>query len=477
MKLIYFLTASIIASAFFVPAVIGFPGIYTDGIVTNAEEKSSRNLLLASIEFGGSTRPKSQENIIWFTKSKFDHTYGFSDGRAYVKDDNVFGYIDKDGRIVMEPQYAWTGSYSEDLKRVQPVKGGKFGYIDKDGKMVIEPVFDEVSDFSEGLAAVIKDKARFYIDKEGKTAFKADYQMVYSFSEGMAVIKDKSFFSGEKFGFINRDGKIAIKPQYDFAWDFSDGLAPVRKGDYFNGTWGYIDKEGKTVIDFKFRSANCFYEGIACVKTTDEKYGYIDKTGKFIIEARFEKGYDFSEGLAAVKINGKWGYIDTTGRIVIQPQFDGVDNFSEGLAIIHENGAEGLYGFIDKEGNVVIEPQFVYAMKFTEGIAAVKQTMSWGFLKNPLIPKKQEETFEQGGQLIGEIKSVNGREIIVGGRNIGERVFMGDKLSIYSGDKLIILRSSFPMQTVTKCVMVSGSLNDIKPGMKVYRYRKVKRTE
>jgi len=477
MKKIQLIMASIAVSAPVVLSVNGIAGIHKDGIVPQAEVKENRNLLLASIEFGGNNRPKSQNNIIWFTKSKFDHTYGFSDGRAYVKEGNEYGYIDKDGKIIMEPQFAWTGSYSEGLKRVQPVKGEKFGYIDKDGKIVIEPVFDEVSDFSEGLAAVIKDKVRFYIDKEGRTAFKADYQMVYSFSEGMAVIKDKSFFSGEKFGFINRDGKVVIKPQYDFAWDFSDGLAPVRKGDYFNGTWGYIDKEGKTVIDFKFRSANCFYEGIARVKTTDEKYGYIDKTGKFIIEARFEKGYDFSEGLAAVEVNGKWGYIDKTGKIVIQPQFDGVENFSEGLAVIHEKGADGLYGYIDKEGKVVIEPQFIYAMKFNEGIAAVKEAMSWGFIKNPLVPKKQEETFEQGGQLIGEIKSVSGGEIIVGGRNIGERVFMGDKLSIYSGDRLIILRSSFPMQTVTKCNLVSGTLGDIKPGMKVYRYRKEKRSE
>jgi hypothetical protein len=129
-------------------------------------------MLLASIEFGGNSRPKSQDNIIWFTKSKFDHTYGFSDGRAYVKESNEYGYIDKDGKIVMEPQFAWTGSYSEDLKRVQPVKGGKYGYADKEGKIVIEPVFDEVSDFSEGLAAVVKDKSGFILIKRAKPYLK-----------------------------------------------------------------------------------------------------------------------------------------------------------------------------------------------------------------------------------------------------------------------------------------------------------------
>jgi len=123
MKKVRLLAASIAVSSLVILSVSGIAGIHSDGIVTHAEVKDSRNLLLASIEFGGNNRPKSQNNIIWFTKSKFDHTYGFSDGRAYVKEGNEYGYIDKDAKIVMEPQFAWTGSYSEGLKRVQPVKG------------------------------------------------------------------------------------------------------------------------------------------------------------------------------------------------------------------------------------------------------------------------------------------------------------------------------------------------------------------
>jgi KWG Leptospira. len=37
-------------------------------------------------------------------------------------------------------------------------KSGKFGYIDKTGKVVIEPVFDYAESFSEGLARVKKSK-------------------------------------------------------------------------------------------------------------------------------------------------------------------------------------------------------------------------------------------------------------------------------------------------------------------------------
>jgi len=44
----------------------------------------------------------------------------------------------------------------------------KYGYIDKTGKIVIEPKFDNAWSFSEGLARVKIDDKDGYIDKTGK---------------------------------------------------------------------------------------------------------------------------------------------------------------------------------------------------------------------------------------------------------------------------------------------------------------------
>ena len=63
-----------------------------------------------------------------------------------------YGFIDKSGKVVIEPQFDWVGAFSEGLARVK--KDGKYGFIDKSGKVVIEPQFDEVRAFSEGLAKV-----------------------------------------------------------------------------------------------------------------------------------------------------------------------------------------------------------------------------------------------------------------------------------------------------------------------------------
>lgn len=54
---------------------------------------------------------------------------------------------------------------------------------------------------------------------------------------------------------------------------------------YDNFTWGFIDKTGKLVIDFKYDQVTPFKNGIAEV-IVDGKIGYIDRTGKYIWEPK-----------------------------------------------------------------------------------------------------------------------------------------------------------------------------------------------
>ena len=49
-------------------------------------------------------------------------------------------------------QFDEVDEFIEGLVRVE--KDDKYGYIDKNGKVVIEPQFGEVGDFSEGFACV-----------------------------------------------------------------------------------------------------------------------------------------------------------------------------------------------------------------------------------------------------------------------------------------------------------------------------------
>ena len=125
-----------------------------------------------------------------------------------------------------------------------------------------------------------------------------------------------------KWGYIDKQGKVVIDAQFDDAWSFAEGLAVIRIG----GRWGYIDKQGKIAVNPQFDVAHPFVDGLATVRIGDEstgKWGYIDKQGKMVISPQFDDTRSFEDGLAAVRIGdekaGKWGYIDKQGKMVVDP--------------------------------------------------------------------------------------------------------------------------------------------------------------
>ena len=63
------------------------------------------------------------------------------------------------------------------------------------------------------------------------------------------------------------------------------GFAPVSSS---NENWGYIDKEGKYIINPQFKIADNFNNGLAAVQTAGIKYGIIDVNGKYLNNPQFE---------------------------------------------------------------------------------------------------------------------------------------------------------------------------------------------
>jgi hypothetical protein len=76
----------------------------------------------------------------------------FSEGLAPVVFGEKHGYIDKTGKVVIQPQYESATDFSEGLAHVKV--NGKWAYIDRTGAMVIEPRYVSARKFSDGRAAV-----------------------------------------------------------------------------------------------------------------------------------------------------------------------------------------------------------------------------------------------------------------------------------------------------------------------------------
>lgn len=250
--------------------------------------------------------------------SKFKDGTPFQEGLAFVVSDG--GYptcIDKSGETqfqLKQAKYAFW--FSEGLAMFQTLDN-KFGFVDKTGKVVVNPQFEYARPFNEGYAAVCQNKKWGFIDQSGKIVINPQFDGVMDFHNGKA-----SFFNGKQCGFIDVKGSYVINPQFDYAMSMSEGMASVYSGKLF----GYIGEDGKIIINPQFDEALSFKNNLALIKQSD-KYGYINKEGKIEINPQFDEATTFFGDIAYVKSAEKWGIIDKTGKYLVNPQFDEMKSY------------------------------------------------------------------------------------------------------------------------------------------------------
>ncbi len=304
-----------------------------------------------------------------------------------VKIGTSFGYINREGKILINPQFNDATIFREGLALVKSsTDDPKWGFINEAGKYIISPIYNQATVFSDGLAWVVaENESPTAIDKQGNIKFTMTEAVeVNIFKEGLASFAILDNYE-KKWGFVDKTGKIVIAPQFSEVGIFSEGQCSFKNGDR---KWGYIDKKGNITINPQFDEADNYINGNAVVKTggksgvinakglytvnpiyktvmndrsiclteLDGKWGWCDIEGKTIINNQFKEAYLFLESdLAPVKIGNKFGYINKEGKIVINPQFETALSFNGNLAMVETSNK---IGFINNEGKYVINPQF-----------------------------------------------------------------------------------------------------------------------
>ena len=269
--------------------------------------------------------------------------------RALVKKDGKFGFIDKNGTLVVPCIYGSADEYWEGMACIE--MDGKWGFIDKNGTLVVPCIYDSAYEYHEGLACIEMDGKWGFIDKNGTLVVPCIYEKAFPYSEGLAQVEKEG-----KWGFIDKNGTIVVPCIYGFAYNYYEGLAAVAN----DNQWGFIDKSETLVVPCIYDEVKYYSEGLASV-TEDHKFGFINKNGTLVVPCIYDSAYDYCEGLAEVEKDGKRGFIDKNGTLVVPCIYDSTDEYCEGMTYVE---MDGKYGFIDKNGTLVVPCIYDYASNF-----------------------------------------------------------------------------------------------------------------
>ena len=274
----------------------------------------------------------------WFKVLDFG---AFSDGLASIDTGSEFGYINRKGEFIIQPEYMIGTEFS--CSRAFVTHGCDTILINKSGKEIKS--WDEAyvaSPFSDGIAQIVSMKRngeymeRAYVNTQGET--------VIPFGETEKISQPDDIINENE--------------------SYSCGLIRIKR----DGKYGFINLRGEMVIPPVFNYAYSFRDGLACFRNSDG-YGFINLSGDIAIPPIYDSAFMFNNGSALVKNGREWHKINTNGEILCTRTVDYIRKRMGGYYSFFswENNGEGLF---DSELNEIYPQVFDEIKDVNEGIVS-----------------------------------------------------------------------------------------------------------
>ena len=254
--------------------------------------------------------------------------------------ENKFGVIKSNSNIALECKYEVIENMV-DNNRYLVKENGKWTLIAEDGTTYLDGKVNDVLDMNNG-DVIVKQNGKY-----GLVNIETDLKLPYEYDD-LAFLFDNKYSAKKdgKYGIINTNNEVVAEFKYD-AIIFNKGDEYV-KGKVADNSYEYVNKDGsvkftagaetkingfisvKNGEDVKYynnkleeKSAKDVYPtNTIYIKKENGKYGFVDKDGKEVVEAKYDDATEQNDyGFAAVKKDGKWGSLDQSGKVVLEPSY------------------------------------------------------------------------------------------------------------------------------------------------------------
>ena len=268
----------------------------------------------------------------------------YSESCAVIEASSSYHWIDRDGQKwkaqqlsedLADVEIGEVGSFSDGRVLIQHLQSTddnfpdrKYGWLDRDGEFVIEPQFQDGGAFAEGKAPVALDRREWtFVNEDGDIEFSdMELHRTWAFSQGWAPVRSTSMDDDFNFAHIDHDGELMdlnslgtdgeSRPGLAGVGSFNDNLAPIYVREDTGQVEGlvYIDTDGELAFEASekagaeicnARSTPQFHQGrvrLLVARDSDEgcgdenfraefptyetaRYIYLDTAGDKVLEA------------------------------------------------------------------------------------------------------------------------------------------------------------------------------------------------
>ncbi len=296
---------------------------------------------------------------------------------AYDSSNSGWGYINREGKMVIPGQFSEAEAFSCGLALVSV--NGKDLFVDTNGSIKSGTAqFDSAEDFQNNYAVVRKGSTYGMINTSLDYVLQPIYYSLGEVSTNGLIAYKMS--GGAKYGYMNVNGEIVIQPMYDYAGEFVDGVAVVGiSGSGSSTKYGLINASGNYVVNPMYDELSSLYNNRLSFRkqadsSYDHTYGMLDTSGKQILPQIYDyirSDKHLSGKFAVENEQDKYGYIDVEGKTVIPFTYKYADRFSEGYAFAELESDVAVV--IDGNGNVktTLEEGWRPEEEFHNGLALI----------------------------------------------------------------------------------------------------------
>lgn len=248
-------------------------GPYSDGLFTVAKVGDDGRPVFGYLNKTGKT----------IIEAKFNEAWDFVNGKALVKENDNYKFIDKDGKNLKELPYELMAKIKNmDLYFFK--QDEKIGVIDSNGVIKVQPEFTNMNpEVDNEIIIVINDDVFGLIDINGNKILEMKYEDIKPLGEGYFAVKEKGKYALAK-------GKGEFKFATEFIYNNIGSNLNKINTDFVN----VYDGENSYLIDLSGNKSNkgpelkgnadIYYDGYVSKVLSNNKLSYFDSKANLIWE-------------------------------------------------------------------------------------------------------------------------------------------------------------------------------------------------